>query len=178
MRFLLIIIIFPFSSAIGQSPDSEKPNIQNDKNTHFSEDSLKNNGRLISPYVGYLYNWNGNHFLDIGIGFTKYQISGYHLFSSNISLSGELRFNKWNEIMYGPKVSIWFSGGAGGVVLGGSLINYRSVDAKTIILRPEVGLGIINLKWVYGYNIPIGDNDLLGLAKHNILIIIPFKYEE
>ena len=174
MRFVWIILTFHFSLLVGQtSINSAKINSshENDRgNATFNYE-----GKFFFPFVGYQYNWNGNHFIEAGIGFSKFKGIGFPTTFSNISLSGELRINKWDELLYGPKLSVWFSTGG---ILGVSFAHYRLGQDKALILRPEIGLGPGNLKWVYGYNIPILDNELLGLARHNIQVIIPFKYEQ
>lgn len=159
-RFLTIIlfIICTVSSVFGQSVidstlnKSVKP-INPDKN--------------ISILTG--INFWGNFYGELGVGVYQNRQSGHHFAGLAYFVSNEIKID--DKILIGPKAGVWIGGG---LAFGLNLIYYTDFDESSLRFRPEIGIGMGNVKIVYGYNIPLTNKNFNRINKSNIGIAVMF----
>jgi hypothetical protein len=135
LKYFLTILIFFGLAFSGQSQTTDS-DLQNwTKATYKKELSL---------LIG--YNQGKYGFADIGLAINHYG-TNRHPFSLDYFVSNEIKIDK--DLMIGPKVGVWV---AGGFAMGLNLIYYTDFDKSSLVLRPEIGIGIEKVKFVYGYN--------------------------
>ena len=122
------------------------------------QDSLISLTKEIKTY-GLYFQYNGitKPYVEFGIGKSKDRLLGHHPLTSGLYLSSELKIDV-NKVIIGPKIGAWASGGVAPISIGGSFIYYDNISSPevgTLRLRPEVGIGLFNLRAFLGINIPI-----------------------
>ncbi|MFT3907994.1 MAG: hypothetical protein QM737_01100 [Ferruginibacter sp.] len=98
-------------------------------------------------------------FADIGFAINKYG-ANRHPFTGTYFISNEIKIGK-NTII-GPKTGIWVGGGVG---MGLNFIYYTDFHKSSFVFRPEYGIAIEKVKFVYGYNWN-WTKSLHGISKH------------
>ncbi len=149
------------------------------QNINFSAQSKKDSlkiERQIAVLTGVNF-WKNSLFADIGLAKYKNSTDGHHPFSSAYFISTEINLLTGKNFIIGPKIGGWVSGGAGAITLGTNLIYYTDFKNSNLYFRPEIGIGVVRFKIVYGYNVRITNNLLDGIPKNNIGIVylIPAK---
>ena len=89
--------------------------------------------------------------LELGFAYSQFSSVGLHPFSSTVFISNEVHFH--HKITIAPKVGLWVSGGAGGLVMGVNLLYYTNFTQSMIVFRPEMGIGARGFKLTYGHNV-------------------------
>lgn len=107
--------------------------------------------------------------VDLGIAINEFGRGGYEPFAEAYFLSCEILFGK--HPMIGPKIGVWAAGGASITAMGLDLINYTDFKKSSIMLRPQIGLGLENVKIVYGYNIALTQPDN-NISRHNVSLTV------
>jgi hypothetical protein len=129
----------------------------------------------LALFIG--YNGWRHHYGEIGIGVHSYGIAGHHPVGSGWSLGSEIRAHK--NLVIAPKFSLWAGGGAGGMCLRISALYYTNFLIARAAVRPEIGVGGFGyFTIVYGYNFYLNKQDLLGLNKSVVSLILPVKLKE
>lgn len=124
--------------------------------------------KQLSLAVGYLYNWHGKHFGELGISYHAVGRAGFHHFTSGVLVGVEGGLNQFDQWRVAPKVSAWIGGGPSLVAMGTSLMYYRQGEIGRLVLRPELSLNVLNVRVYYGYFRPLGKGSDLGLSVHNL----------
>lgn len=113
------------------------------------------------------YNQGHYGFADIGLAINQYG-TNRHPFSLDYFISNEIKTS--GNTVVGPKVGAWV---AGGFAMGLSLIYYTDFNRASVVLRPEMGLGIEKAKLVYGYNWKF-NSSFEGINKHLVALTYCF----
>ena len=119
------------------------------------------------------YNFWNNHFAETGVAINHFRIVGHHPADVAYFISNEIKID--NKLILGPKIGIWFGGG---IIWGLNLIYYTDFNQSSLRFRPEIGLGLGQFKFVYGYNIPVTNKNFEGINKNNISIVILFNVKK
>lgn len=117
------------------------------------------------------YNYSSSHIVDLGMSFRNFKTAGYHMAESHLAFSGEVVFG--NELIIGPKISGWITGGSSAVAMGLSIINYTDFNQNEFNIRPEIGIGFFGMKAVYGYNIKVLGDGFDEISKSSFSIVFP-----
>ncbi|RMD90303.1 MAG: hypothetical protein D6813_09345 [Calditrichaeota bacterium] len=162
-KFTLLFIIICFKFSLAQSDTSNV--------TNFNSTALQSHFSLLTG-IGIQHSL----LIDIGIAMNEFGRVGYHPFSEGFYISNELIFG--SELIFGPKIGVYLAGGAGGMALGINLIGYTDFSSHTIHIRPEIGFGILNFKFTYGYNIRLVKSDPYNINRHNFSLVIFFSLKK
>lgn len=150
---LLAGIFFCFSCTANAQPDSlDSREIASD--VHLEQS--------IGLLVG--YNFWREHYAELGISFNRFGRVGHHPFGWSAFASSEVHLSR--NLIFGPKIGAWISGGIGGLALGGNLILYTTGSESSLRFRPEIGMGLEGWKLTYGYNFALSNRDLTGINTH------------
>ncbi len=108
-------------------------------------------------------------FVELGLGRDTYAVGhlpvgwGYHA-------GVEVRVDRPD--LYGLKVGAY---AAGVFAMGVQLIQYREGTAQSVVVRPELGLGMLKGKLTYAYNIGLSPTRLPGINTHMISFSYGFR---
>ncbi len=83
----------------------------------------------------------------------------------------------FNKTILAPKIGVWASGGVSPLSIGLNLIYYSDIydfDKGSIRLRPELGLGLFNVRGFVGFNIPISNYEVS--KSYVSLVTLGFMY--
>jgi hypothetical protein len=100
-------------------------------------------------------------FVELGVAKSQSKFMRRVSAFTNIFASVEMKIDDWvsgkseEKFIMGPKVGAWLAGGCGGMAMGANMIYYTNFTNGTLVFRPEIGLGYMNFKFVYGYNISL-----------------------
>ena len=111
-------------------------------------------------------------FADIGLELNKTGATAIHDISVSYSVSNEIKIS--NKTTFGPKIGVWV---AAGPAVGLNLIYYTDFSNSSLVLRPEIGLGVTNFKLVYGYNFKL-TNALQTINTNIIEVIYCFSFRK
>ena len=148
--FVLSILLFLGKYSISQSPDSIR--------------------RIESRYCLQLgLGYSNTLFFEIGFAKHAEGRVGFHPFQSALYVSTEVYRDSKSYIA--PKIGVWAAGGASIVGLGLNLVYYSNLkDPGRLVFRPEIGIGVSDFRFYYGYNIKTGrsryqpfSNGLVGM---------------
>ncbi|MBX3256155.1 MAG: hypothetical protein KF862_18605 [Chitinophagaceae bacterium] len=153
----LAILFFIFIAFVGQTQT---------KDTILPSQTIASYNKDFSLLTGYS---QGRYaFADIGLAINYYG-TNRHPFSIGYFVSNEIKLNK--DLIIGPKIGVWI---AGGIAMGLNLIYYTDFDKSSLVLRPEIGIGILKTKLVYGYNWR-WTNSLTNINQHQVDLTYCFR---
>lgn len=161
MKGFLTIILFIFCAI---SPLFGQLEIDSTLNKSVKPINLDKN---ISILTG--INFWGNFYGELGVGVYRNRQSGYHFAGLAYFVSNEIKID--DKILIGPKAGVWIGGG---LAVGLNLVYYTDFDESSLRFRPEIGMGLGNVKIVYGYNIPLTNKNFDRINKSNIGIAVMF----
>lgn len=101
-------------------------------------------------------------FAEAGIAIKDNGVNDSHPFTRILSLLNEISFI--DQMVVGPKLGIWLSGGFG---MGLNIIYYSNFKQGTLRFRPEIGLGFDLFRMFYGYNLALTNREANFINKHN-----------
>ncbi len=151
---IICLLAFLFLAAISHAQDSSHA-----YHHHYFDQKKK-----ISLLAG--YNGANYQFAEIGLALNTYGVNGHHPMAWAMFVSDEIEVRE-NPVM-GFKAGAWVSGG---FLLGSSLVYYTDFNEGSLRFRPEIGVGIYQLKVSYGYNFAIVNRDFDRLNKHCINLV-------
>ncbi len=118
----------------------------------------------------------GSLFADLGVSLKKSGSVGHHPTFSVYYLATEIIAK--DRPIFGPKVGLFFGGGAAAMGLGISAVYYTDLQAHSLRLKPEIGLGMHNFKIAYGYTFDINGADAFSVPRHSISVTLLFRLKK
>lgn len=144
---------------------------QGEKKTENYQEYIPSPDTLVEKDVGLVIGYNRNFrtgsLPEIGIAY-KVFTPGHHPKTWVYAFSNEV---SWlNDWVWGPKLSVWVSGGNAGLNLGLNLGSYIELDnwSQLTYIRPEVGMGFDFFRFYYGYNVLLYERDQSEVNSHHI----------
>lgn len=150
--FFATLLALSFFRCHAQTGDSTGRHVQLSLLTGISA------GRYLAADIGFSINsWNRN-----------YRRTGRQAFFFGYSLSSEFLTTP-HKLVIGPKAGAWMEG-SGASVIGANMIYYTDLDDGVLVFRPEVGLGAMQLKLVYGYNARLASTGFNRFSRHLVAL--------
>lgn len=119
--------------------------------------------------VGSLAQGSGTAF-DLGFAYSSDGLAGPHSYFGAVALSAEVALA--DSTLTGPKVTAWTYGGAGAMGLGlsAAYLSHWTGDPGVFLLRPEIGIGLMDVMVAYGYGgLSLGERPA-GLSRHYAVV--------
>ncbi|RXK62599.1 hypothetical protein ESA94_06260 [Lacibacter luteus] len=119
---------------------------QNDSAFSHHHDEV-NNARSIAAVIGYKY--YGRSALELGLGYYRHQISNHGHLAFTVYGGAELAAYSKGTLV-APKIGAWVNGSI--TTMGVSMLQFMHGDEKNLVLRPEIGVGLLFFRIYYAYN--------------------------
>src|SRR5262249_38135096 len=112
-------------------------------------------------------------FAELGLAWNRYGRIGPHPNGIAPYISSEIKLG--NDLVLGPKIGVHM---IGGIAFGVCFIYYTDFDEGSLMLRPDIGIGMARFKMAYGYNFKLSNKEFDKVNSHLFMVVYLLKLKK